>query len=333
MSQLIDRQEMAIRYLLGTLSDEERTGLEQQFFSNDQVFEELEIAEDELIDRYVREELSPDDRRRFTKLLVSPRLSERVELAKILAQKVYPAPPVPVVVTQEQGVPKPPVEPPWWKKIFEFSSLSPGYRAAFAGALSLLMLLSVAIFFVSKRSREESQRLAAEQQQQEERRRREEQTPANEKPEGTPEQAKEEKEDKEEQLQPPKEYQQKPKEPRRPTVASVFPYYVPTSGTRSGGDATKPLELKKDASTYELRLDVSGGNYSRYNARLEDLNRNPIYQPASLKPTRHRRGIYIHYQVAAEALTPGSYIVHVDGIHESGEVIDFQDYPFRVVAR
>ena len=328
MSELIDRQEMAIRYLLDDLSDAERSRVEQQFFTDDQVFEELEIAEDELIDRYVRTELSPDETRRFEKLLVSPRLSERVELARILAQKVPPPPPKPVPTPDP--VPKPDPPRPWWKHLFEFASLSPGYRVAFAGALALL-LVSVPIFFMLKRSRDESRRLAAEQQQREERRRIEEQTPGNEKPGGSPEQAKE---DEKEQLQPPKEYPQKPEEPRRPVVGSAIPYFLnPTTGTRSGGNTANTIRIKKGVSEYELSLNVSSGDYSRYNARLENADGNEISHHNSLRPVPRRGGKYIRYPIPANELSPGTYNVHVDGITESGQVENFNDYLFRVVAR
>ena len=62
MSAQKDREESAIRYLLGGLSESERTSLEEKFFADDKEFEELEIAEGELVDRYVRRELSAADR-------------------------------------------------------------------------------------------------------------------------------------------------------------------------------------------------------------------------------------------------------------------------------
>jgi type II secretory pathway pseudopilin PulG len=228
-------------------------------------------------------------------------------------------------------VPEPDPPKPWWKNLFEFSSLSPGYRAAFAGALALLLLLSVAIFFVWKQSRDESRRLAAEQQQREERRRTEEQTPGNEKPGGTPEQAKEEKE---EQLQPPKEYQQKRDNPRQPVMGSALPYFLnPTSGTRGGGSALRTIELRKGVSGFALYLNVSSGDYSRFNARLENVNQNEISHFNSLSPVVRRGSRYIRYPIPTNELTPGIYNVNVDGITESGTVEDFADYLFCVVAR
>ena len=89
MTQNSDRQELAIRYVLGTLSDDEKAQLDHRFFSNDAAFEELEIAEEELIDRYVRQDLSAENARQMeSALATSPRLRERVEFARILARKV-----------------------------------------------------------------------------------------------------------------------------------------------------------------------------------------------------------------------------------------------------
>lgn len=94
LSHTKDREELAIRYLLGGLSEEERTILGERFFADDAEFEDLEIAEGELIDRYVRRELSVTDQRQFEKMLrTSPRLLKRVEFARIMARRVpLPAP-------------------------------------------------------------------------------------------------------------------------------------------------------------------------------------------------------------------------------------------------
>jgi len=335
LSQLTDGQEMAMRYLLGSLPEEERTRLEQQFFSDDQVFEELEIAEDELIDGYVRAELSTDDRRQFEKLLVSSRLAERVELARILAKKVSRSSPQPQLITGPREVSKPQVDQqkvPWWKNLFGFVTLSPRHRAVFAGSLALMLLSTVALFFVWTRLRAESQRLAAEQQQLEKLRERiEEEIARNDDLEGS---LKRTEQEKEEQMRLLKDYQEKLEAARRPTVGLVLPYFLgPSSGTRGVGGGTKPIELRQGVSAYDLYLDVSGGEYSRYNARVEDLKRKPISRYPSLKPEPRQGGKYIRCRVSAKDLSPGNYIVHVDGITESNEPEDFNDYLFSVVAR
>src|SRR5947207_5253847 len=81
-------REIAMNYLLNRLSMDEKGSLEAAFFSDDNQFEELEIAEDELIDHYVRNELSDRDRKGFeAAMLSSRRLSERVKFARALAAK------------------------------------------------------------------------------------------------------------------------------------------------------------------------------------------------------------------------------------------------------
>lgn len=88
MSRQGNQTEIA-RYLLGSLSEEERARLEEKYFSDDTAFEEMQIAEEELIDQYVRAELSNEDRARFAAMVArSPRLAERVEFARVWKDKL-----------------------------------------------------------------------------------------------------------------------------------------------------------------------------------------------------------------------------------------------------
>src|SRR6185503_13047992 len=77
------------RYLLGELSESEKDRLEAELFADDSKLVDFELAEDELVDAYVRGELSADERRQFeAKLSNSPRLVERVNFARVFAEKV-----------------------------------------------------------------------------------------------------------------------------------------------------------------------------------------------------------------------------------------------------
>jgi hypothetical protein len=72
-------------YLLGLLPDEEATRLEERFFSEGTAFEELLLAEDDLIDDYLDERLSADERRAFEERLhVRPELQERLLARRVL---------------------------------------------------------------------------------------------------------------------------------------------------------------------------------------------------------------------------------------------------------
>ncbi len=73
------------RYLLGRLSDLESDALEAELLRDRRLFDLAEAAEDDLVDRYVRGELPPEDRKRFERhLLPSERIRERVAVAQAL---------------------------------------------------------------------------------------------------------------------------------------------------------------------------------------------------------------------------------------------------------
>lgn len=73
------------RYLLGDLPDEETRVLERRMLEQPGLFTRVEMMEDELVDRYVRGELSASDRERFEQhLLPSARIGRRVTFARNL---------------------------------------------------------------------------------------------------------------------------------------------------------------------------------------------------------------------------------------------------------
>jgi CHAT domain-containing protein len=75
-----DLQKNLRRYLLGQLDDPTAEATEKQFLVQEDVFDELMAAEDELIDDYLTEVLPPDDRKAFEKHFLST--SERQEQLK-----------------------------------------------------------------------------------------------------------------------------------------------------------------------------------------------------------------------------------------------------------
>jgi hypothetical protein len=94
---MIDRESMK-RYLLGTVSPEERTALEDKYLCDVGVFEELREVENDLLDSYVRGKLVGLDRQEFEKqYLRSPERRARVQFASALAEIWREPGPVPSV--------------------------------------------------------------------------------------------------------------------------------------------------------------------------------------------------------------------------------------------
>ena len=136
-----DKRTLAMQYLLGSLSEEEKAKLEERYFSDDVEFEELEIAEDELVDSYVRNELSHGDRKRFEDAVsVSARLSERVNFARLFSERT-------AIAVERKPLPVTPSSP-WYNLIFGQSV--PGERSLrFAFAASLILLIAGLVLTVS----------------------------------------------------------------------------------------------------------------------------------------------------------------------------------------
>jgi hypothetical protein len=81
----IRREERAIRYLLGRMSEHEENEFEAQYFADDNLFEEMVGLENELIDSYVRGELSEPDRRQFEQgYLTSTARRKNLQFAEVL---------------------------------------------------------------------------------------------------------------------------------------------------------------------------------------------------------------------------------------------------------
>ncbi len=82
------------RYLLGAVSETERENIEAEYLADEGVFEQMLIAEEELVDAYARGELSDGERRQFEKnFLTSARGRERVHFSQALVGAVSDARP------------------------------------------------------------------------------------------------------------------------------------------------------------------------------------------------------------------------------------------------
>ncbi len=72
------------RYLLGDLSEAQRTSVEEEYFTDDDAFERLLAAEHDLVDDYVRGTLPPTERERAEEWVGKDKA--KVAVAKALMQ-------------------------------------------------------------------------------------------------------------------------------------------------------------------------------------------------------------------------------------------------------
>src|SRR5215207_10022156 len=132
--------ERITEYLLGELPDEESERFEGECFAGEEWPAEVGLAEDDLVDAYLHEELTPEQRRHFEQnyLTTEARL-KRVAAAAALLRHVK------TLGDEETASPKS-AEPTWVKRLIAFwrgqswalrAGLAVGVVAVVAGALWL----------------------------------------------------------------------------------------------------------------------------------------------------------------------------------------------------
>ena len=286
-----------MRYLLGTLSEEERAKLEERYFADDKDFEEIEIAEEELIDRYVRGELTAAERTEFQQTVVrSPRLMERVEFAKLFADRLRPAPAVTTVKRR------------WWERF----STGSGPQLSLAFSAALVLLAFGVLLFGWWQLQQQSRRLAAQQAALDQRQRELDKQAA----------------ELAQRVQPtPTETPIVPQEPAPQPGAALAAFTLFPGGTRSTSGSTD-LRIRSGTSEVQLTLNLRAMDHSSYRVILNSPDRQNIFSKSSLKPhVTNNRGA-LTFRIPAQKLPPGDYYLSLFG-EPANESVD--DYPFRVI--
>src|SRR4026209_46955 len=89
----VNNETLIARYLLGELPEEQQVEIEDRAFSDKDYLASITAVENDLIDEYVRGELSIADRQRFeTRFLASAERRKRVEFATALRTVVSESP-------------------------------------------------------------------------------------------------------------------------------------------------------------------------------------------------------------------------------------------------
>src|ERR1041384_4812501 len=86
MATDLNSESVIAGYLLGELSEEQQVEIEDRAFTDQKYLASITAVENDLIDEYVRNELSGAERQRFEKqFLASAERRKRVEFARALA--------------------------------------------------------------------------------------------------------------------------------------------------------------------------------------------------------------------------------------------------------
>ncbi|HSB29829.1 MAG TPA: hypothetical protein VLE19_18315 [Pyrinomonadaceae bacterium] len=296
------------RYLLGELSEQEQSALEENYFRDQDVFNQVLRVESELIDAYARGELSTEIREQFERsYLKHPSRRNRVEFARALTTRIDER--EKSLARAEQSP-----SPISWKQKFLFAVVGPRPAWRFAMALAILLVALAGVWWWRQRQREAAQIEAQRQEQQ---------TPSQQ-PGETPKQE-------ERVAQNPPESPQPSPNSKTKSSSSVVSLALTVGGVRSAdGGSTKTLVIPPDTTQAQILLNLKDDSYPRYRVSLNKIGGSEIFTQTNLRPRQTKAGARFILTVAARQLSSGDYALTLSGINSNGEVDDLSKSLFRV---
>ena len=301
--------------------------MEERFFADDAQFEEIEILEEELIDRYVRDELPRDDRVRFEQRIAkSASLRERIEFAKLFKTKVAASKvnvveqPSPVLVTSE------PARQGWRQSWFGTTFMPP--QMAFAASVIILLAGTTALILFWMNLRGESNRIsaqlaAAEQQKREVEQRMADQTSRTEQLASDLRQAREQQAAQDELIEELRSQNPTGSSPRVSTTAFLS---LIAGATRSIGKGNE-LTVGPQVRQVRLSLQLNDVGYGSYRVIVKTPEGNVVQQQEGLKARGNKT---LTVQLPTTRLSSGDYIVNVEGVTSSQNREPVAAYSFRL---
>ncbi len=316
-----------MRYLLGTLNEQEKSLIEERFFNSDEEFEALEIAEEDLIDAYVRDKLSTSERQLFeARLASSARLSQRVLTARILMAKAdaFSSP----LISVAPAFVDPPAKESSWRNFFLFR---PPLQVAMTTAAFLLLLGCAVLVIEANRMRRQINLLVAERAEAEQQKKLLE------------DQSKSQQAKSEElaaQLQELRDLQAKDHdlieqppqlrgntEQGSPVIGTIVPQLL-LPGISRGDNKTPLLMLAPGIAGFRLQLALEQNSYRSYDVLITKYSGSVILRRKGLRAGGTNSPSLV-LTVPARLLTQGDYIIRVTGRSLSGTYDAVDEFVFR----
>jgi len=314
----IDQSENSIqRYLLGELTEADQTALEQELLIDRGKFDQAWAVENELVDSYVRGEMSRAYRERFEgHYLASPLHRERVAIAESFLTDIDQAPGETVEVREKE-----PVVP--WLRRFPVRSPRPVFGVVLV--MALLLTFSIVRSYVEKvrltgqianvHKEAQTERAFLEQR---------ERVLASRNQEFEKEIADVSRRN--EQLKTELGQLRQQRQDSAPTVLSLLLAPAPVRGEKALPQSTIPLSAGKA----RLLMELDDNDYANYQAVLQTVDGKEILRRRTGKVMLGKDRAFATLPVIAGELTKGDYILILFGQTSDGRSEEIDRYFFRV---
>lgn len=325
MAADLNNERLIARYLLGDLPEEQQVEIEDRAFVDKEYLALVTEVENDLIDEYVRRELSGTDRGKFERrFLASAERRKRVEFASALAR---------VPVAMERTVVAQRAQWTWRDSLYAFFvGLNPAVKFAIIGVMLASVMGSVWLFSETMRLRGQLARLQSQdearenqlQQQVKAEHRRNEELNAQ------LAQEKQQREQSDESLRQLSETADETTPAPRPVIASLT--LLP--GLSRGGSEKSSLRLADDTRLVRLQIGIDPDEpYKTFAVDLRTSSGRQVWTRENLTARTRSRARAITLTLPASALKPGDYELRLSARHEGGATEDIGFYYFNVTKR
>ena len=293
----IKNEDAIRRYLLGdpSLGEEQKSAIEDAYFGDDVMHAEVLEIEDELVDGYLVDELTSQERAWFEDgLRQSERRREKLELARSLTQYASRTSPEAAVMRFVR-----------WLRSFG-TTAPPVWRLSAASSLILLFAGSLTLLYTFRMHQGEPRTSHV----------------AVSKPPSAPVEV------------PPVGSQQLSPEQRgkKAATSTVLSFILVPDLTRGSGEMTS-LRIPKGDYIVNLRMGRASESYTRYEATLITAERRVVANRTNLTVRRVGAMRTVVFPLRSDRLVPGVYILSLKGRTVGNSTEDLDDYTFQVVAQ
>ena len=295
------------RYLLGELPEAEQTKLEEYAFSDSDYLQQVRAVEKDLMDEYVRGELSGPEREAFEqRFFASAHRRRQIEFARALMQVSGESPARAAAAATTS----------WWDSLFLFGrGLNPALRFAPAALALFILIGGVWLFRESMRSRREQAQIQPS-----------EATPLVQE-NGTPKSNAEQ----HAQNEPPATTSPANRLEGRQTPPPVVASLLLLPGTSRGSEGHPHLIIAPATSTAQLRVVLeSGDQYKTYDLELRTISGKAVRRQGGLTAHGGPGGRAVVLTLPANLLITGDYELTLNGINEQQRAEPLGFYYFSV---
>jgi hypothetical protein len=307
------------RFLLGEMSENERSAFEEKFVADEDLFAQILVAEDELIESYVRGTLSVTEKEKFERsFLTSETRRERVRFTRAMLAKLnqHSIAEKTEIAVEDSSV---------WYSITNFFKTP---KFAFGAVFTLLILVFASWFLLKNPNQPEIARQITP-------------TPTVQITPNPNQSARVNQNDSvnsatnvSEKIPVNKNASQtrgntnqnQNANPPKQESSVAAPVIALFAGTVRSEGKTQELNLPKNASGANLQLKLESSDYKIYLVEIVDANGNVILKNDNLKAQNSKLNLF----VSAQKLQKGDYMIKVSALNPQNEIESVADYSFRV---